>query len=754
LVGPLSGTLVNGVATFTVVPTSAGLQQISVIDQCPVVRQATGFAATTAFAGSSSFYSTVISAPFFVTQGVPFTLNIGTLPTGAAGSDEYYGWYYGFQVNNLGVPLNPLDQNVFAGALTNGSASITQTLNTLGIGTAQVTTVQNNQPVTGIFCIGVASPARQLYCWAPTHVNQGVPFTVTLSGLPDPGADSGVGPDPINVTSGDPAAVLPTGVTLTDGVLGYNDGSAGQGIFTGETHFTVTLDTSGFQTLTFVDAANPSAANGVNIFVIPFAPPTIVAQSPPSQTANPGATAAFWVAAQGAPPLSYQWSFNGAPISGATNSVLTIASVAAASVGEYSVAVANTYGTVTSSASSLALGAGGSAPAIAQQPSDQTANYDSTTVLSVAPSGGSSTPSAAGGSQASATINAPGRLLTARAASADTYQWFFNGVAISGATGPTYVISNASPNEAGSYFCLVTNSAGSVSSNAVNVNVVGSPNPGRLTNLSCRSTVGSGANTMIAGFVVGGQGASLNQSVLLRASGPALSQFNVSGVLPDPDLTLHDKTSVLDSNSGWAGNPLISAAASGLGAFKWSSTTSKDSALFESLAPGAYTAEISGASGDPGIALAEIYDAGSSQAYRPALPHLVNISARAQVGTGGNVLIAGFVVGGTTSKTVLIRASGPALTKFGVPGVLPDPQLQLYKLNSDGSSTLLQTNNGWGGDPEIASVAASVGAFSWGTPDNAESAILGTLPPGAYTAQVSGASGDTGMALVEVYDVP
>jgi hypothetical protein len=733
LTGPSSASLVNGVATFTVVPTAAGTGQIFVIENATNVPGSLGFATTTAYAGPDPLYSVVASAPYFATQGVPFTLNIGTLPTGAAGSDGYQGLFYGTNSANI----------YFSGQLTNGSASLSQTLNNLGLEVAEVSVVQNNQQFIGEFEIEVVPPAQRLYFLAPSQVNQGVPFTVTVSGLQDPSVETGVGPDPINVTSGDPAAVLPTGVTLTDGVLGTNDGPGGQGLWTGETHFSVTLNTPGRQTLSFVDAANPSASNGTTIVVAGFAPPTIVAQSAPSQTVSPGATATFWVAAQGAPPLTYQWSFNGAPISGATNSVLTIPSVTTAAAGQYTVTAANAYGTVAGTASTLALGAAGGAPDVDQQPSGQTVNYNSTTVLSVDASTGSPTTSVTSGAKPST-----------RATTANTYQWFLNGVAISGATSSTYVISNASPNEAGSYFCLITNSSGSVSSNAVRVSVVGSPYPGRLTNLSCRSTVGSGANIMIAGFVVGGQGSALNQSVLLRASGPALTQFNVPGVLPDPTLALHTAAGVRASNSGWGGNTAISAAATGLGAFTWTSSTSKDSALLESLAPGSYTAEIGAASSDTGVALAEVYDAGSSQDSNPSRPHLVNISARTQVGTGGNILIAGFVVGGATSNTVLIRASGPALTAFGVPGVLADPQLKLFRQNSDGSSTMLQSNNGWGNNAEIASVAASVGAFAWAASDGAESAILVTLPPGAYTAQVSGASGDTGIALVEVYDVP
>ena len=101
------------------------------------------------------------------------------------------------------------------------------------------------------------------------------------------------------------------------------------------------------------------------------------------------------------------------------------------------------------------------------------------------------------------------------------------------------------------------------------------------------------------------------------------------------------------------------------------------------------------------------------------------------------------------AKTVLIRASGPALTPFGVSGVLPDPALQVFS-----GSTVVAANTGWAGDPLLMSAAASVGAFSWGSSGTPDSAVLVTLPPGDYTAEVSGASGDTGVALVEVYALP
>jgi beta-glucanase (GH16 family) len=141
----------------------------------------------------------------------------------------------------------------------------------------------------------------------------------------------------------------------------------------------------------------------------------------------------------------------------------------------------------------------------------------------------------------------------------------------------------------------------------------------------------------------------------------------------------------------------------------------------------------------------------SSTLATTANSKLLNISARGFVGAGSNVLIAGFVVGGPDSKTVLVRASGPALAAapFNVPGTLPDPQLQVFS-----GSTVLESNSGWGGDTGIAAAAAAVSAFTWSDPTSNDAAVLMTLQPGAYTAIVSGSSGDTGVSLLEVYDVP
>jgi hypothetical protein len=143
--------------------------------------------------------------------------------------------------------------------------------------------------------------------------------------------------------------------------------------------------------------------------------------------------------------------------------------------------------------------------------------------------------------------------------------------------------------------------------------------------------------------------------------------------------------------------------------------------------------------------------ASQATALTPGSSTLINISSRAFVGTGGNVLIDGFVISGSAPQTVLIRASGPALAlaPFSISGVLVDPDLKIYS-----GSSVIAENIGWGGNALISTTAASVGAFGWTDSTSADAALLMTLNPGPYTAIVSGASGDTGVSLLEVYASP
>jgi len=273
--------------------------------------------------------------------------------------------------------------------------------------------------------------------------------------------------------------------------------------------------------------------------------------------------------------------------------------------------------------------------------------------------------------------------------------------------------------------------------------------PSRLLNLAARAQVGTGGDVLIPGFVIG-PGAS--KSVLIRAVGPTLGTFGVAGTLTSPVLTLFDSAQrSVATNTRWSSAPNaaeIRLVAPRVGAFALPEN-SADSVVLAKLAPGAYTAQTAGANNTAGVALVEIYDADATAGAGTS--RLINTAVRAQVGTGANVLIPGLVVSDGAPKTVLIRAVGPTLASFGVAGTLAEPVVSLFA----GAESFL-TNRGWANASnasEIRTTAAKVGAFAL-TDGSKDSVILASLSPGAYTIQVSGADGTTGVALVEVYEVP
>jgi hypothetical protein len=345
------------------------------------------------------------------------------------------------------------------------------------------------------------------------------------------------------------------------------------------------------------------------------------------------------------------------------------------------------------------------------------------------------------------------------------YKWTFNGAPLSdgtsggttiaGSATATLVITGASASNAGTYACVGTNDSVPLTSSPAALAVMTTADPGRLINVSSRAEVGTGTSTLILGYTIGGALASGDESLLIRASGPALAPFGVTGFLPDPQLVLtplNGAGATPLTLSAWAGNEQVAAVAAAVGAFAWTDPTSLDSATLQSFPIGSNTAEVQGASGDTGVSLVEIYDATPIGTYTPSIPHLTNVSARVEVGTGDQVPVTGFVVGGSTSKTVLIRASGPALAPFGLSGTLADPVLQLFGPGSE--SDPIASNGGWGGDPAVSSAAAVVGAFAWSDTTSHDAALLITLPPGPYTVEVTGQSGDTGLVLIEVYEDP
>ncbi len=265
--------------------------------------------------------------------------------------------------------------------------------------------------------------------------------------------------------------------------------------------------------------------------------------------------------------------------------------------------------------------------------------------------------------------------------------------------------------------------------------LVGASGTARLVNIAARVLLGGAAGTPISGFVLGGTG---TKQMLVRAVGPTLASFSVSGALADPRLSLVNGSTIVESNDNWLA--IDAAIMAGVGAFTLPAA-SKDAALVATLSPGAYTAPVTASDRGSGVTLLEVYDASTLGTIS-----LVNASTRAFVGTGDAVLIPGFVISGTGTLRLLIRAIGPALARFGLDGVLADPTITLYR-----GSTLLASNDNWfTADSEIMT---ATGAFAL-PPGSKDSALLATLSAGAYTAVVSGVGNITGTALVELYVIP
>jgi hypothetical protein len=263
-------------------------------------------------------------------------------------------------------------------------------------------------------------------------------------------------------------------------------------------------------------------------------------------------------------------------------------------------------------------------------------------------------------------------------------------------------------------------------------------------NLSVRTDAGTGDQTLIAGFALSG---TTNKPLLVRAVGPTLAAFNLSGYLADPMIEMAPLgAATIAQNNNWGGSEQLKSAFKSVGAFGFSTESSLDAAMLFSPAPGSYTAKVSGANNGTGVALVEVYDAGSGNASR-----LTNLSARTQVGLGASALIAGFVIDGNVPKKLLLRATGPTLGAFGVGGALLDPVLDLRVL---GAENVIATNDDWHGTAALKAAFKSVGAFDFAGDASKDSALVIELPPGAYTATVSGKNNTTGVALVEVYELP
>ena len=450
----------------------------------------------------------------------------------------------------------------------------------------------------------------------------------------------------------------------------------------------------------------------------------IISIQPLNQNANIGSSATFTVSADGN-SLSYQWYFNNTIILTATSNTYTLSNISYASAGTYSVNISNSAGSVSSSAATLTVKES-SIPIILTQPTSQTVSQGSSLTLNVTTDA----------------IN-------------PSYQWYFNGTSINGATFSSYTISSALITDAGSYTVKIKNTAG-IATSDVAVITVYSKSSARLMNISVLSMDGPDSQLLTVGFVSGGAGTTGLQNLLIRAIGPTigLPPFNVSNALTDPTLTLFHSNVALATNDDW-GSPannvaLVNAANAATGAFTLPNIKSLDSALVTNLTSGAYSVQVAGKSGTSGNVIAEVYDNTPPNSYNNTTPRLINLSCLEQVATGG-VLTIGFVIGGTTSEKVLIRASGPTLaaTPYNLPGMLSDPKVTVF----NNSSKVLAINAGWAGDASVSAANIATGAFQFINSSSKDSAVLLTLQPGAYTVQTTSATDKAGITLIEVYEV-
>ncbi len=347
------------------------------------------------------------------------------------------------------------------------------------------------------------------------------------------------------------------------------------------------------------------------------------------------------------------------------------------------------------------------------------------------------------------------------------YQWLFNGTPIAGATTSTLSLTNVDTTRVGTYNVVVTTTAGSATSDPATLTLTNTPT--RVANISTRGVTNGGNQILIGGFVVANPtGAPANQTrqMLIRVVGPTLTAapFNFTGALGNPQLEVFNAAgqSILTNDNWGTQNANAAANTTAVQALTQATTRvgafslvqgSQDAAILATLTPGSYTVQARGpAANSSGVVLIEVYDATATVATATS-PKASNVATRGEVGTGNNVLIAGFVINGAASRRMLIRGVGPTLRNFGIGqnAVLADPIITL----KDAAGTTIKINDDWASGDDAANIAAAAtasGAFALAN-GSKDAAMLVMLAPGAYTVQLAGVNNGTGIGIVEVYDV-
>ncbi len=725
---PANATLTNGTGTFSVTLQTTGSQTVTATDT--VTNSITGVSGAIAVSSPVATHFAV-SAPAAATQGTPISVVVTALTAANAAATSYTGAVHFTSSDGAAtLPANSV--------LTNGTGTFAVTLNTAGSQTVTATDTLTASITGASGAIAVAAS----------------PAMVGVGGVGGGAASArgGLAPDATGQTSTLGAYINAggTGGTLVGYLASISAGFTANFTLSGgqftTTTTTLTGGTSLGQTLTLTGTLAGGVLSGT---IAPLGAPFSVTLD--SLTGSSAAVSGLY-AASGSTAGSAIYSIVG------TQGELFVLDVSPGlvSAGVGTVSANDSFTVTTSQGTTISGSVNSSTTAIT---GTATTSGGSPVVFSGESSGDSPTVAPAAQSVASGST---ATLTVSTSAATPTYQWQFNGVPIAGAAGATLALPNIGTTQAGNYSAVVTSGGSSVVSNSATVTVTYSA---WLANLSTRALVAptlNSADVLIAGFVTVGPA---SKQLLVRGVGPGLQQFSVPGFLPNPALTVFSGSTPGATLTSWSSS-LASEFAS-LGAFPLPAG-SADAATVNAYGAGPYTAIVSPADGkQSGIALVEVYDADRGA---PA-NRLANISGRAYVSTGANILIGGFVINGSTSETVLIRAVGPALgaAPFNVPGTLAQPILQVYDANPSNSAAgpkIVAQIQGWGGAPspgpssvaagiQPASAAAmsAVGAFSLPS-GSADSALILTLPPGAYTAEVSGANGGSGIALVEIYEVP
>ena len=262
----------------------------------------------------------------------------------------------------------------------------------------------------------------------------------------------------------------------------------------------------------------------------------------------------------------------------------------------------------------------------------------------------------------------------------------------------------------------------------------GNSTPAQALNISTRLGVGTGDNVMIGGFIVEGSSA---KPVVIRGLGPSLSNLGLGNVLLDPVLELRGADgTLLFQNDNWKDTQR-----SQIEGTLFQPTDDRESVILASLPPAAYSAILTGKNQTAGLGLIEIYDGDQA-----VTSQLANMSTRGFVGAQSNVMIGGFILGGTGNTRIAVRGLGPSLTQFGLTNVLSDPTLELH----DSNGATLVTNDNWTDDSASADLLRSNG-LALANPS--ESGIFTSLPPGQFTAILAGKNGVTGVGTIEIYNL-